>query len=217
MSKAENRNIGNKENFMSKEDKFFEVLREFAKYISDAGVILNEVAEGRTDPAEGYKRVSEIKRICRDNYGRLTEKMYKTYKDPGDLDLARGMIDRGYSVVGILKDVFSRLDMIQVGEAPEELKLSARLISSSLEELKKTMDYTEDISRNYMKMEARCNRIYTYEERGDECFRSCMRKLFGGEDTKYLIYWKMIFEDLEEAQDAVAGMVPLLQKLITGM
>lgn len=202
---------------MSKEDKFFEVLREFVKSVSEAGTILNEVAEGHMDPSEGYKKVSEMKRVCRDNYGRLTEKMYKTYKDPSDLDLVRGIMDRGYSIVGTLKDVLSRLDMVQVGEAPEELRLFARLVSSSLTELKKTLDYTVDISLNYMKMEARCNRIYMHEERGDECFRSCMRKLFGGEDTRYLIYWKAVFDDLEDALDKTAGMVPLLQKLVTGM
>ena len=202
---------------MSKEDNFFEALREFVKSISEAGMVLNEVAEGHTDPSEGYKRVSEIKRICRDSHSRLMEKMYKTYKNPGELDLVRGIIDRGYSIVGTVKDILSRLDMVQVGEAPEEFGLFSRLVCSSLVELKKTMDYTVDIRQNYMKMEARCSRIYNYEERGDECFRSCMRKLFGAEDAKYLIYWKAVFDDLEEAQDKAAGMVPLFQKLITGM
>ncbi len=202
---------------MSKEDKFFEALRELVKSISEAGMVLNEVAEGHTDPSEGYKRVSEIKRICRDSHSRLMEKMYKTYKNPGELDLVRGIIDRGYSIVGTVKDILSRLDMVQVGVAPEEFGLFSRLVCSSLVELKKTMDYTVDIRQNYMKMEARCSRIYNYEERGDECFRSCMRKLFGAEDAKYLIYWKAVFDDLEEAQDKAAGMVPLFQKLITGM
>lgn len=67
-----------------------------------------------------------------------------------------------------------------------------------------------------MKMEARCRRIYTYEDRGDDCYRKVMRNLYG-EETKAaeLVYWKEIFNHLEEVLDAAAGAVPLLQKMIT--
>ena len=36
---------------MSKEDKFFESLREFAGYAAQAGAAMNDTAEGRKDPS----------------------------------------------------------------------------------------------------------------------------------------------------------------------
>lgn len=201
---------------MSKEDKFFESLREFAGYAAQAGAAMNDTAEGRKDPSEGYREAAAMKRNCRDTFGRLTEKMYKAYKNPSELDAVRGIISKIYHSADILKDVLSHMDIVEVGEPPEELPLMARLVSASLEEMKKTLDYTMDVEDNYMKMEARCRRIYTYEERGDECYRQIMKKLYGGEeDVKYLIYWKEIFDQLEEVLDSIAGMVPLLQKIVT--
>lgn len=201
---------------MSKEDKFFESLREFAAYASEAGMAMNDTAEGRKDPSEGYRVAGDMKRNCRDAYGKLTEKMYKAYRNPAELDAVRAIISRIYHSTDILKDVLSHMDIVEVGEMPEELPLMTRLAAASLDEMKKTLDYTVDVEDNYMKMEARCRRIYTYEERGDECYRQVMKKLYGGEeDVKYLVYWKEIFDELEEVLDSCAGMVPLLQKIVT--
>lgn len=201
---------------MSKEDKFFEALRDFASYAGQAGSILEETAEGRMDVADGFSRTRELKRKCREALGPLTEKMYKAYKDPPLLDAARGTIERIYRMTDVLKDVLGQLDMYEAGETPEEYRLMAKLAGASLSEMEKSLAYTSDISANYMKMEARCRRIYTYEERGDECFRRIMRKLYGDNTSaSELVYWKEIFSHLEEVLDACAGTVPLLQKIIT--
>ena len=201
---------------MSKEDKFFEALREFAGYAEKAGRLMLEAVEGKKDTEAAYHDVSSLKRDCCVSYGKLTEKMYKAYKDPSDLDVVRGITGRIYKTVGILKDLLSHMELGEVGNPPEEYRLMARLSAEALDEMKKTLDYTVDVGSNYMKMEARCQRIYTFEERGDECCRSAMRKLYNDEaHAVRLIYWKEIFDNLEEVLDASAGMVPLLQKLIT--
>ena len=189
---------------MSKEDKFFETLRDFGGYVGRAGFLLEEAAEGRMDISESFKEISDVKRKCRDSFGPLTERMYKAYKDPAQLDSVRGLVERMYRMVDMTKSVLGQLDM------------TVRLASASLLEMKKILDYTDRISENYMKMEARCRRIYTYEDRGDDCYRKVMRNLYG-EKTKAaeLVYWKEIFDHLEEVLDAAAGAVPLLQKMIT--
>lgn len=201
---------------MSKEDKFFGSLRDFAGFTGRVGFLLEETAEGRMAVSESYKECSDIKMKCRESYGLLMERMYKAYKDPSQLDNARGLIERIYHIVDISKSILGQLDMAMVGETPEELTLMARLSAASLSELKKIMDYTTDVSENFMKMEARCRRIYTFEERGDDCFRRMMKKLYGSETkAAELVYWKEIFDHLEEVLDASAGTVPLLQKIIT--
>mgnify|MGYP003178956737 FL=1 len=201
---------------MSKEDKFFETLRDFGGYVGRAGFLLEEAAEGRMDISESFKEISDVKRKCRDSFGPLTERMYKAYKDPAQLDSVRGLVERMYRMVDMTKSVLGQLDMTVAGEAPEEFSLMVRLASASLLEMKKILDYTDRISENYMKMEARCRRIYTYEDRGDDCYRKVMRNLYGEEtQAAELVYWKEIFDHLEEVLDAAAGAVPLLQKMIT--
>lgn len=88
---------------MSKEDKFFESLRDFAGFTGRVGFLLEETAEGRMAVSESYKECSDIKMKCRESYGLLMERMYKAYKDPSQLDNARGLIERMYHIVDISK------------------------------------------------------------------------------------------------------------------
>ena len=87
--------------------------------------------------SESYKECSDIKMKCRESYGLLMERMYKAYKEPSQLDNARGLIERMYHIVDISKSILGQLDMAMVGETPEELTLMARLSAASLSELKK--------------------------------------------------------------------------------
>ena len=65
-----------------------------------------------------------------------------------------------------------------------------------------------------MKMEARCRKIYVFEERGDEFYREEIRRLFTEKlPAAYVIYWKDILMDTERMLDAAAGAATLLQKL----
>ena len=85
-----------------------------------------------------------------------------------------------------------------------------------MEEIEKIVNYTSDISANYMKMEARCRKIYAFEERGDEIYKDLIRDLFTGEHKpEYIIYWKEILSETEKMLDATAGSVSLLQRLFT--
>ena len=64
--------------------------------------------------------------------------------------------------------------------------------------------------------EARCRKIYAFEERGDEIYKDLIRDLFTGEHKpEYIIYWKEILSETEKMLDATAGSVSLLQRLFT--
>ena len=52
---------------MSKEDKFFESLRDFAGFTGRVGFLLEETAEGRMAVSESYKECSDIKMKCRES------------------------------------------------------------------------------------------------------------------------------------------------------
>ena len=84
---------------MSKEDKFFERLRDFAGFTGRVGFLLEETAEGRMAVSESYKECFDIKMKCRESYGLLMERMYKAYKDPSQLDNARGRTAKSGRVI----------------------------------------------------------------------------------------------------------------------
>ena len=79
---------------------------------------------------------------------------------------------------------------------PEGIVLMAKLNKHAVIELVKIINYTVDVTANYMKMEARCQKIYSMEERGDDTYRETLSDLFyKNNDVMYALRWKEILVD----------------------
>lgn len=200
----------------NKEEKFFDLLRQFSVLAEEAaGAAVPVLAEGQ-DPVQAFEEIKRIKRDARELQGPLIDRMHKLYREPVEASCARGIVQRFYSVIDGMKEIVNRMAAVDVPHQPEEIHMMGRLIGASLSELRKILEYTVDVENNYMKMEARCSRIYSYEEKGDEVFRLCYRELFDGTaDAVHLIFWKEILEDTEDILDKTAGMIPLMQRILT--
>lgn len=200
----------------NKEDKFFGLLRQFAALAEEASQAVVPVLTEEQDPIQAFEKIRQIKRDARELLGPMINKMHKIYHDPIEVACVKGIIKRFYGMIDSLKEIANRMAAVEVPHRPEEIHLMGRLIEAAFSELRKVVDYTVDVESNYMKMEARCSRIYAYEEKGDEAFRSCYRELFDGSgDAVRLVFWKEILESIEEVLDQAAGMVPLLQRVLT--
>lgn len=110
--------------------------------------------------------------------GKLYERMYKVYKDPAEIEFARGFIGKMYGIIDVIHEVVDRFTLYNVETTPREFSSMVMLVRDALLEMKKVLDYTGDVAANYMKMEARCRKIYVFEERGDEFYREEIRCLF---------------------------------------
>ena len=158
--------------------------------------------------------VHAIKKRARASLGKLYERMYKVYKDPAEIEFARGFIGKMYGIIDVIHEVVDRFTLYNVETTPREFSSMVMLVRDALLEMKKVLDYTGDVAANYMKMEARCRKIYVFEERGDEFYREEIRRLFTEKQSAaYMIYWKDILVDVERMLDAAAGAATLLQKL----
>ena len=198
----------------NKEEKFWEALRVFIGGICEASQVAGAVTLGQKDTMSGLVEISDRKRQGREARDVVLEKMYKTYKTPSEVATAQVLIEKGYRILDTLKSLVQLLDTVQVGEAPKEIEPLTELMQGALEEMKKIMEYTTDRKANAMKMEARCHRIYTYEERGDNYTKEAMQYLYGqNQNPMALLYWKDVVDHLEQILDNTAGMVEPLQRL----
>ncbi|MDY6084813.1 MAG: hypothetical protein SPI25_06175 [Dialister sp.] len=185
-------------------------------FCEQAGKIQADVFKGNVVPEEGYAAMRDIKRRSREALGKLWERMYRAYTKPSEVDMARELVTRFYQIIDMNGTSIGNLVIFRENECPSGMVEMSDLIAHSLEEIKKTMDYTVDIESNYMKMEARCKKIYSFEERGDQVFRESMRCLFKpATDPLYVIRWKDALQNAEQILDTTAGAVPILQKIIT--
>ena len=199
-----------------KEEKFFDLAREFYTGLAAAGAAFENMVSGKVTAEETAAVIHDTKKKCRGGLGKLWEKMYKAYKNPPETDYARNFIWKSYEIIDILDEMADRISFGAFEEQPREFADVAQLIAAALSEMKKIMDYTADVEGNYMKMEARSRKVHTYEDRGDELFRDEMRALFtGGRDPVYVMYWKDIVTNGEKVLDTITGASVLLQKLLT--
>ena len=221
----------------NKEGKFFEQLGMLAENAYEAGEVFQRITEGKMETEDGVDAVHAIKKRARASLGKLYERMYKVYKDPAEIEFARGFIGKMYGIIDVIHEVVDRFTLYNMEITPREFSSMVMLVRDALLEMKKVkdkavaqekeavsyyylhkmknvLDYTGDVAANYMKMEARCRKIYVFEERGDEFYREEIRRLFmEKQSAAYMIYWKDILVDVERMLDAAAGAATLLQKL----
>ena len=200
----------------SKEEKFFNDLSLFCRELNKAGAAFEKVNCGKMDAEEGRAIISDSKKKLRNSMTPLLERVYKVYKKPAEIDFAKIFLFKAYGIINGMNEVIIRLSVCPLDEPPKNFEKITELVRDALEEIEKIVNYTSDISANYMKMEARCRKIYAFEERGDEIYKDLIRDLFTGEyKPEYIIYWKEILSETEKMLDATAGSVSLLQRLFT--
>lgn len=203
----------------TKEEKFLESLRDYIKYCGRAGEILDSIMSEKVSSEEGFSALRNIKRESRTLQTQLIERLYKAFKTPPLANEARGLVVRLDLLINGSKDVANTLSIFDKEEKkPEGIVLMAKLNKHAVIELVKIINYTVDVTANYMKMEARCQKIYSMEERGDDTYRETLSDLFyKNNDVMYALRWKEILVDLESILDACAGIVPRFQRLISDM
>ena len=203
----------------TKEEKFLESLRDYIKYCGRAGEILDSIMSEKVSSEEGFSALRNIKREGRTLQTQLIERLYKAFKTPSLANEAKGLVVRLDLLINGSKDVANTLSIFDKGEKkPEGIVLMAKLNKHAVIELVKIINYTVDVTANYMKMEARCQKIYSMEERGDDTYRETLSDLFyKNNDVMYALRWKEILVDLESILDACAGIVPRFQRLISDM
>ena len=200
----------------TKEKKFWELFKDLCSTGEAEGKILAQALSGAIDADEAYEQSHRAKKRAHADRVKLSERIYKAYKEPFELDDARLLADRTYDNVDRANYILSCLSIYEIPEKPDGLLLMVKLVCASLAEMSRIMDYLDDPEGNYMKIEARCYKISSYEERGDEVFREGMRSVYSrGDDPVFIIYWKDILQKLEQILDTSSGNVPLLQNLLS--
>lgn len=198
----------------NKEEKFFKSLSLFCGEGNKAGIIFTKMSRGDMDEEAAGEEIHRIKKKMRNSMNLLFEKVYKVYKKPAEIDFAKTFLLKIYGVVNGMDEIAIQLSVCSMGEVPTNFAKMTELLTNSLEEIQKIVNYTSDISANYMKMEARCRKIYAFEERGDEIYKEMLSTLFIGEhEPVYIIYWKDILSETEKMLDDSAGSISLLQRL----
>ena len=202
-------------NLKPKEEKFFSILAEHALLVRESTEILH-LALGNIDTVpESMKRITETEKIADEIVDRLIAKLHKTFIAPMDREDIFALAKKLDDIIDSIKAAIERMDLYNIQTPSDHILEMADLILKAGKQLEKAIFSLQDLKKERLRLQARCERIIDLEARGDELYRQEMGKLFREcSDAIEIIKWKEILVNLEEVLDLSEDVATSLKRVV---
>lgn len=164
-----------------KEIRFLEAFEEQAQRADEAGRLLREMTDGDAAAAEGWQTIRELALRAQAARPALYEKMARAFRERPGIETARRLVQTADALMEEAEEAAARLALYGTGDA-EGLRVMAELVQHALHELARMASYGETLADDYLKAEARAQRIRNYEARGADCFLASFQPLAAAEE-----------------------------------
>lgn len=197
-----------------KEDEFFELLKEFAGQIVEAGETFSDLVHNYENVEAKVARVKEMESDCDKESRKILQALRNSFITPFDrediYDIANEMDD----IVDNIEEVANRFDVFSVDELRPPCVVMTDHIMQAIRELDVMFKHLSEIKKNTIVQEqiVEVNRI---ETQGDFCYRNALKELFRDEkDPIELVKWKHIYERLEMSLDACEKVANIVEGVV---
>ncbi len=187
----------------NKHYEFFDMLNEHAKCFNKGAKIMHDVFVDYSSARTKLDEIETIEHQADDITAKTVERLNQVFITPIDREdifaLSYGLDDGVDDIHGALERVIMYDSGVPKTEGPARLAL---LLIQATEELIKATEMLKDIRGNQVAILESTNRILSFENEGDEVYRTEMSQLFKVEkDAISLVKWKDILESLENTLD----------------
>ena len=202
-------------NLKPKEEKFFQTLAEHAMLVREATDILHSAIADRSQVPELMKKINETERIADEIVDRILAKLHKTFIAPMDREDIFTLAKKLDDIIDCIKAAIERMDLYNIDEPSERIREMSELILKCGKQVDKAIFSLQDMKKERLRLQARCERIIDLEARGDELYRQEMGKLFREcTDAIDIIKWKEILVNLEEVLDLSEDVATSLKRVV---
>jgi len=191
-------------NFSKKDQEFFELFLENAKYFHLGAILLDEVIK---DPTKIFERIEEIlglESAADEVNERIIAKLNLSFITPIDREDIYSIAGELATGVDMLHDALQRIIMYHAGHATEKSARMTKLLVDSTRTIREAFELMKDIKKNQREMLDYVHKISDYEEKGDRIYREDISVLFDEAEIAakehgaskaviHLIKWKDIF------------------------
>lgn len=165
-----------------KEEKFFGALAEAGTLLAKAGEALLASADGKLAPGEAAETIRGARGSWRQAQPALAEKMQRAFAAAPEAEAARLLLAETDALLR-RTEKFAAFLFAAEFEKEEEGRRLETLIAYALRELSRILSYSLSIRADYMKAEARAQKLLAFEERGEEDLAAGIRRAAGGDDA----------------------------------
>ena len=198
-----------------KEEKFFALLEKHAALCAVAGAVLYDCFEGKVTAQEGLEQVRALKKDGAKIRANTMEKLQKTFITPIDREDIQAVIEQLDSILDQIKEIMDKMSMYHPGNPTPGAIAMAQIVAKCTQEIRKSVSYMRNLKENYLKIEARREKVNNLESQGDVYYHEEMAKLFTDcTDPIHIIKWKEIFLAIEEVVDDCEVLVRTFQRVV---
>lgn len=201
--------------FLPRSDTFFDFFEKQASIVLAA---IHElcllVCETQGDNALRAQRIRSLEHDADVNAHQCIEALHKTFITPIERDdIYRLMVEMD-NIVDFVDDAAERILLYRLKEMTPEVQELAKVLLKAAQEIEQAIKGLRTKSNAEM-MRERFTTINALENEGDEIYRNAVGRLFDEEqDTRMLIKWKEVYENLENGIDSCEHVSHIIEGVI---
>ncbi len=198
-----------------KEEKFFEFLTDHAELCLEAAELMVDGICGKVAREAVLPVIDKLEKDADEIVAITEKKLHKTFITPMDREDIHVLIERQDCIIDTIKALLEKLHMYNAGESPEGIVEITKNARDCIKQVCKAMKDVPNVKKNYLKIEARTNKIKQLEKLGDELYRQEMVKLFRETtDAIEIIKWKEILSELEKLVNTCEAQADSLKRVV---
>ena len=189
-------------NFQNKNNEFFDLFVESAKYFYQGALIMDEVMQDPSVAVAKMKEIIDLEHEADAVNDKIIDKLNQTFITPIDREDIFSLVNGLDDGVDFLQGTLQRVVIYRTGPAKEGAISLTKLLLEATEEIIKAFSLLEDIKKNRVQILESTHKIGKLESEGDRVYRHEIAYLFDNvKDPIELIKWKDILENLEDTLD----------------
>jgi uncharacterized protein Yka (UPF0111/DUF47 family) len=198
-----------------KEEKFFEFMDNHAELCVEAADVMVDSVNGKTSLETALPLIAELGDKTNKIVAATESKLHKTFIAPLDREDIHVLIEHQNEIMNSIDDFIHKLHMYKAGVPSEGINLMVKNVRECTKQVNKAIKEVPNMKKNYLKIEARTNKIKQIEAFGDELYRDEMVRLFDHTtDPIQILKWKELMTELEKLLDTCVVLADSLKRVV---
>lgn len=202
-------------NFKKKDNEFFELFIESARYFRDCAVVMVEVMGDYKQAETKMKEIIDLEHKADEVNDRIIDKLNQTFITPIDREDIYALANALDDGVDFLQGTIQRVVLYHAGEPRTGAVELTQLLIKGTNELLRAFELLQNIKEHQQEILEITRRIEKLESEGDRIYRRDVAQLFESNISPIeVIKWKEILEYLENTLDHCEDLADLLRGVI---
>ena len=205
--------MGLREFLIPEERKFFNHLEKEVAIVKVGAQMLVNLSQEYDKLDQYAQKLDNIEHECDCEVHEITAMLNTTFITPIDREDIQSLATEIDDVMDIMDAITRRLLIFKITDkCPKYFPENAELILKSVIEMEKAVKGLKNPTKT-KNMQKHCIRINEYENEGDHMLAKAVGELFDGDDVKYILKVKEIYDLLEFCTDKCEEVANHLQEI----